>query len=288
MKFLDRDGLLVVLDKVKTFVNANVSNLKDYIKETVTTQLKEIKETIKELTTRVDNNKTQISNNGNRIDFLYGLHGYGGYTFTTSGSPSQAERGSKVNVTITWSCVRKDPTGNVAVDLTKVSINSTEVSQEELKAKKKIYNNVAANTTYNIIGEISDKKFNKSHTINFYNKKYYGFENTKDITGMSGTDVKAGTDDGLCTSKGHKFSSHTYTKQRPWVAYPKVLGLITSIKDGNNQSYTAAEIDSPGATKATFLYKTISSDDMGKDEDYVIYMSNEALNNPNPIIFTLS
>ena len=281
MKFLDGDGLSAVLVKVKAFVNTNVSNLKDYINNTIAAQLKEIEKTIEGLTGRIDNNVT-------RIDFLYGLHGYGGYTFTTSGSPSQAERGSKVNVTITWSCVRKDPDGNVEVNLNKVSINSTEVNSEELKAKKKIYNNVTTNTTYNIIGEIGDKTFNKSHTINFYNKKYYGFEGTKDITGMSGTDVKAGTDGGLCTTKSHKFASHTYTKQRPWVAYPKSLGLITSIKDGNNQSYTAAEVDSPGAAKATFLYKTISSSDMGKDEDYVIYMSNEALNNPNPIIFTLS
>ena len=188
----------------------------------------------------------------NRIDILE--KAVFPYSLNVSGS-GVYKKGSSVSVTIEWDFLR----GGINIIPDTLSINGEELSVDQTA---KTYLEVQRDIVYNVSCTKDNMKFNGVASATFVNPSYFGVVINDFI--ITESNIKAlSSGEIIKNTKSYNTPSFTQNSQKNCYAYPKAFGMLTSIRDLNNQdlnnSYSYTEIEVNGEPYYVYLLDTPSS-----------------------------
>lgn len=165
------------------------------------------------------------------------------------GSDELYKSGTIQNVVLNWAVLK----GEASIDPDFQSINNVPILNN---LKTITYNNVTANTDYNIIVEYNGLTASDIKKVEFVNPSYFGVLNVD--TDITESNIKTLTEI-IKKTKSYSSSTVTLNNQKSCYAYPKAFGNLTSIKDLNNfeylNSYNLSELTINNETYNIYILK---------------------------------
>lgn len=176
------------------------------------------------------------------------------YKLTVSGG-GVFKKGIPTSVTINWAFTQS----GISVLPDTLAVNGEELSVDQTA---KTYLEVERDIVYNVVCVKEDMKFTGSASAVFVNPSYFGI--VPDDFIITESNIKSlSSGEIIKNSKSYSTQLFTQQSQKNCYAYPKSFGLLTNIRDTNNQdlnnSYSRTEIQINGEQYYVYLLTTTSS-----------------------------
>lgn len=176
------------------------------------------------------------------------------YRFTVTGG-GVFKKGTTTPVTIKWTFTQ----GSTAVTPDILTINGEEIPTSQ---SSKTYLDVGVDSTYKVVATKDGVEFTGSVSAVFVNPSYFGVVpsnftiNEESVKALSSGEI-------IKNSKSYSTPTFQQNAEKNCYAYPKAFGILTNIRDMNNQdlnnSYIHTEIAVNNEMYYVYLLKTPST-----------------------------